>query len=155
MSVEICTVGGYSEVGKNMTAVKVNNDVVILDMGLHLEKYIQYKGDEDVRKLTSSELQRVDAIPDDSAIRDWKKLVKLIVPTHAHLDHVGAIPFMSNKYNAPIVCTPYTAEVIKSIVNLLYDLKEFEIRLKHYENAKSLREQRSGSTKIGSRGPLV
>ncbi len=116
MTLEICTVGGYNEVGKNMTAVKVKNEVVVLDMGLHLEKYIQYKGDEDVRKLTSSELKRVDAIPDDDAIKDWRKLVKLIVPTHAHLDHVGAIPFMSNKYNAPIVCTPYTAEVIKSII---------------------------------------
>ena len=116
MAIEICTVGGYNEVGKNMTAVKIDNEVVILDMGLHLEKYIQYKGDEDVRKLTSSELKRVDAIPNDDAIKDWKKLVKIIIPTHAHLDHVGAIPFMSNKYNAPIVCTPYTAEVIKSIV---------------------------------------
>lgn len=116
MTIEICTVGGYNEVGKNMTAVKVDNEVVILDMGLHLEKYIQYRGDEDVRKLTTSELQRVDAIPNDDVIKDWKKLVKIIIPTHAHLDHVGAIPFMSNKYNAPIVCTPYTAEVIKSII---------------------------------------
>lgn len=116
MTVEICTVGGYNEVGKNMTAIKVNDEVVILDMGLHLEKYIQYKDDEDVRRLTSAELQKVDAIPDDTVIKDWRKFVKIIIPTHAHLDHVGALPFLSNKYNAPIMCTPFTAEVIKSII---------------------------------------
>lgn len=116
MAIEICTVGGYNEVGKNMTAFKIGEDVVILDMGLHLEPYIQYKGEADVRKLSSRELQKIDAIPDDTVIKDWKKFVRLIVPTHAHLDHVGALPFMSNKYNAPIMCTPFTAEVIRSIV---------------------------------------
>ena len=33
--IEICTVGGYDEVGKNCTAIKVDNEVIILDMGLH------------------------------------------------------------------------------------------------------------------------
>jgi len=58
----------------------------------------------------------VGAIPDDSVIKDWRKMVKAIVPTHAHLDHVGAVPFISNHYKAPIICTPYTKEVINAIV---------------------------------------
>lgn len=117
MTIEICTVGGYNEVGKNMTAIKYGDEVVILDMGLHMEPYIRYKGHEDGGKLTSSELLRVNAIPNDSAIKEWKKYVKAIVPTHAHLDHVGAIPYLSNKYDADIICTPFTAEVINAIVN--------------------------------------
>ena len=33
MTIEVIAVGGYEEIGKNMTAVKVNDDVVIFDMG--------------------------------------------------------------------------------------------------------------------------
>ncbi len=40
MKIEICAVGGFSESGRNMTAVKVDDEVVILDMGLHMPKYI-------------------------------------------------------------------------------------------------------------------
>ena len=103
--------------GKNMTAFKVNKEAIILDMGLHIENYIICKGEEDVHKVTASELLRADAIPDDRPIKNWIDYVKLIVPTHAHLDHVGAIPFLSNKYTAPILCTPFTAEVLKAIIN--------------------------------------
>lgn len=116
MTIEICTVGGYNEVGKNMTVVKYKNEAIVLDMGLHMEPYIRYKGREDGGKISASELQIVNAIPNDKVIKDWKKYVKAIVPTHAHLDHVGAIPYLSNKYDADIICTPFTAEVIKAIV---------------------------------------
>ncbi len=114
--IEICAIGGYNEVGKNMTAIKVNNEVVILDMGLYLDKYINYRGEEDISKLSAAELMKVGAIPDDTIIKDWKDKVKAIIPTHAHLDHVGAVPFMANKYDVPIIGTPYTTEVIKTII---------------------------------------
>ncbi len=114
--VEICAVGGYNEVGKNMTAIKVGDDVVILDMGIHLENYIRYTEDEDIRNLSAKELIREGAIPDISVIDKWRKKVKAIIPTHAHLDHVGAIPFLSNKFNAPILCTPFTSAVINAII---------------------------------------
>ena len=54
--IEICAVGGYNEVGKNMTAVKVDEDVVILDMGLHLDSYIRYTEDEDIHDVSTKEL---------------------------------------------------------------------------------------------------
>ncbi len=114
--IEICAIGGYNEFGKNMTAVRVDDEVVILDMGLHLESYIRFTEDEDKFKLAVKDLVNVGAVPDDSVIKDWKDKVKLIIPTHAHLDHVGALPFISNKYNAPILCTPFTKEVIEAIV---------------------------------------
>ncbi|MFH1399236.1 MAG: RNase J family beta-CASP ribonuclease [Candidatus Woesearchaeota archaeon] len=116
MKLEICTVGGYNEVGKNMTAIKYGKEAVIFDMGLHMEKYIDWHEDNLDMKPTAKELEKEDAIPDDRFIKDWRGMVKVIVPTHAHLDHVGAIPYMSNRYDAPIVCTPYTAEVIKAII---------------------------------------
>jgi ribonuclease J len=117
MPIEICTIGGYSEFGKNCTAIKVDDEVVIFDMGLHMENYIRYTEDEDIRALSYQELLKVDAIPDLSLIKDWKDKVIAIVPSHAHLDHIGAAPFTAHKIpQAPIICTPYTAEVLRSIL---------------------------------------
>ncbi len=113
MPVEICAIGGYSETGKNCTAVRVDNEVILLDIGLNMERYVQYTQDEDISAFTYDELRKVDAIPDLSIIQDWKDKVKAIVPSHGHLDHVGAVPFGAGQFNAPIICTPYTAEVIK------------------------------------------
>lgn len=114
--VEICTVGGYQNVGRNMTAIKYKDEVVIVDMGLDLENYIAFTEDEDAYNISAKQLISVGAIPNDSVISKWKDKVIAIIPTHAHLDHVGAIPFMSNKYkNAKILCTPFTASVLERI----------------------------------------
>jgi ribonuclease J len=114
--IEICAVGGYSEFGRNMTAIKIDDEVIIIDMGLHMNNYIKIQGDDDTHNLNVSNLTMNEAIPNYKVIKQWKKKVKAIIPTHAHLDHVGAIPFISNKFNADILCTPFTAEVIKSII---------------------------------------
>jgi ribonuclease J len=116
MAIEICTVGGYNEVGKNMTAIKVDDEAVIIDMGLHLDPYIKYTEEEDiVKEVNEQVLTKIGAIPDITPIKQWRKQVVAIVPTHAHLDHVGAIPYLSNRFEADIICTPYTAEIIKAI----------------------------------------
>ena len=81
MSVEIAAVGGWGEVGRNMTAVKVDNEVVLFDMGLHLPNYIALTEEEmgEFRKLTESSLKKAEAIPQDSQIKDWKPNVLAIV----------------------------------------------------------------------------
>jgi ribonuclease J len=122
---KIHTIGGYNEVGKNMTAVEIGNEAVIIDMGIHLEPYIRHTEDQEIQKISTEELRTVGAIPDDSVIENIRDNVKAIIPTHAHLDHVGAIIYLSNKYKAPIICTPFTAEVIKAIV------KDEKINLKN------------------------
>jgi len=123
--IEIRAIGGYGEVGKNMTAVKVDDEVVIFDMGLHLPNYIKFTEEEgeNVTKFSSKALQGVGAIPGDSLIHDWKDHVQAIIPSHAHLDHIGAIPYLAKKYSAPVICTPFTAAVIKTI------LKDEKIKL--------------------------
>ncbi|MBU0457247.1 MAG: RNase J family beta-CASP ribonuclease [Nanoarchaeota archaeon] len=116
MSIEICTIGGFSETGKNSTAVKIDEEVVILDMGLHMENYIRYTEDEDIRAMTYEELLQVNAVPNYDLINDWKDKVIGIIPSHGHLDHIGAIPFSASIFpKSPIICTPYTAEVLRSI----------------------------------------
>lgn len=114
--VEICTVGGYNEVGKNSTAVKIGDEAYILDLGIHLENYVKYTRDEDIVNINPKELMDAGAVPDISAIDDWKNKIKMILPTHAHLDHVGAIPYLANNFKAPIMCTPFTSEVINGIL---------------------------------------
>jgi ribonuclease J len=114
--IEICTVGGYNEVGKNMTAIKIDDEVVIIDMGIHLESYIKYTEDEELLNVDPSELIKVGAVPDITKIEEWKDKVKAIIPTHAHLDHLGALPYLGSNYNAPILGTPFTIEVLKSIL---------------------------------------
>ncbi len=116
--IEIRAVGGYGEVGKNMTAVKVDDEVVIFDMGLHLPNYIKYTEEEGetVVKLSKKALMKVEAIPNDNMLDDWAHMVKAIIPSHAHLDHVGAVPYLSHKYNCPVIGTPFTISVIRAIL---------------------------------------
>jgi len=125
--IEITAVGGYEEVGKNCTAINIDGTVILCDMGLHLENYIHYteSEEEDLVKLTGHELMKVGAVPDLTKIEHLKKSVKAIIPTHAHLDHVGAIPFLSNKFDCSIFCTPFTGAVLNAI------LKDDEISLKN------------------------
>ncbi|MBU0628192.1 MAG: RNase J family beta-CASP ribonuclease [Nanoarchaeota archaeon] len=142
--IQICAVGGYNEVGKNMTAVKVDDEVVIIDMGLQLDNYIRYteQDEDELVELSAHDLARVGAIPNDSVIKDWRTKVKAIVPTHAHLDHVGALIFLANKYDAPILCTPFTAEVIKAIsrderIKLKNEIKILNVN-SHYKLSENI-----------------
>jgi ribonuclease J len=118
MAIEVCTIGGFSEVGKNSTAIKIDDEVIVLDMGLQMDNYIRYTEDrEDMSSKTYPQLLKVGAVPDYKHIKKWRSLVKVIVPSHAHLDHIGAIPFAAPIFpDAPILCTPYTAAVLNSIL---------------------------------------
>lgn len=116
MGIELCGVGGYNQVGKNMTAINVDGDVVLLDMGLYLEEYIKHQEKTNDEKLSTLQLMEVGALPNISKIKDWHKKVKAIIPSHAHLDHIGAIPFLGNGFNAPVIGTPFTIEVLKLIL---------------------------------------
>jgi|TARA_B100001964_G_C14253266_1_gene611034 ribonuclease J len=123
--IDIYAVGGYNDVGKNCTAIDVDGEVIIIDLGIHLDNYIKLTQDEDIVKISAEKLMKVGAVPDISVLDKVKNNVKVIVVGHAHLDHIGAIPYIADKFNAPVICAPYTAEVIKSI------LKDDRIKLKN------------------------
>ncbi|MDP6648247.1 MAG: RNase J family beta-CASP ribonuclease [Candidatus Woesearchaeota archaeon] len=123
--IEIYAVGGYNEVGKNCTAINVDGDVVIIDLGIHLENYIKLTEDEDLVKIDAKKLMDAGAVPDISVLDNINNKAKAIVISHAHLDHVGAVPYIADKFNAPIICAPYTAGIIRRI------LKDDKIRLKN------------------------
>lgn len=115
--IEIIPLGGYSEVGRNCVAVKVDDEVFILDMGLMIDKYIEYteKEEYDQVKVSGKKLIEIGAAPDVNILGKDKKNVKAILITHAHLDHIGAIPYIANKVPAPVYATPFTAKIIETI----------------------------------------
>jgi len=116
MEIEIATIGGYEEVGRQMTAVRAGDDVVIFDMGLNLSKVLIHD-DVQTERMHSLDLIDMDAIPDDRVMSDFEGDVKAIVPTHGHLDHIGAIPKLAHRYDAPIVATPFTLALVEEQID--------------------------------------
>lgn len=126
---EICTVGGYEQVGKNMTAVKVKDDVILFDAGVFLPPIVEMQEQESQQKTYTEEMLReIRAIPNDLVLDKigWRDKVRAIVISHAHLDHVGAVPYLAHRYpKAEILATPFTMEVLNSI------LKDEKIKLRN------------------------
>ncbi len=115
MMVKIHTVGGFSEVGKNMMVIEYEEDAFIFDEGFFLPAIVSMEERDKV--MTEKRLKSISAIPDDSVINKIRNKVCAQFISHAHLDHVGAVPFISDKYNAPIYGTPFTIGVLESLLN--------------------------------------
>jgi ribonuclease J len=115
MSVEVIAIGGYEEVGKNMSAVKIGDDVVIFDMGIHLDR-IHIHEDTDIARMHSLDLIERGVIPDDTLMKEVDGKVRAIVFTHGHLDHIGAVAKLAHRYEAPIIATPYTLALIERTI---------------------------------------
>ena len=118
--IEIYPIGGYSKVEGNSVLIKVDDESVILDMGLTMDNYVQFQNNvskfdkNSRRKIFYNELLEVDAVPDYYSLGKLTKTVKAVVPSHAHLDHVGAVPYgMKFFHNVPVLGTPYTIEFLK------------------------------------------
>jgi ribonuclease J len=113
---KIYTIGGYNEVGKNMTAIDMGEDVILLDCGFYLPAIVGLQESE--KGYTERKLRAIGAVPSDLILdkHDLRKKVRAIIPSHAHLDHIGAIPYLAQRYNAEIIGTPFTIEVLKSIL---------------------------------------
>jgi len=111
---EIYAIGGYDEVGRNMSAVRVGDEIVILDMGINITPLAK-SGDIKVETLSREELYNFTIVPDDRIIKDKKK-VAAIVLSHGHLDHIGAVFALAEQYDCPIIGTPYTLEILRKII---------------------------------------
>jgi ribonuclease J len=112
----IYAIGGYNEVGKNMTAIELKDDVFLFDCGLYLPPIVELEESEKI--YTEKKLRAIGAVPSDDLLDKLglRQKVRAIIPSHAHLDHIGAIPYLSYRYKADIIGTPYTIEVLKSIL---------------------------------------
>jgi len=116
---EVCTVGGFEEVGKNMTAVKIGDDVIIFDAGLYLPAIIEVQEQEAQQELSEKKLRDIGGLPNDLVLDKlgWKDKVRAIIIGHAHLDHLGGIPYIAKRYpNAKILASPFTMAVLDTIL---------------------------------------
>ena len=112
----IHTIGGYDEVGKNMTALEIDNDALLFDCGLHLPAIVGVQEREKIP--TERGMRSLGALPNDIYLdkNNLKNKVRAILVSHAHLDHIGAVQYISYRYKAPVVSTPFTIEVLKSLL---------------------------------------
>ncbi len=111
MNVKIYALGGYEEVGRNMTCVETENEAVILDMGVYMDRFVPLQDEK--KQCSTKTLINEDVIPDDRPIHHLRKKVKAIVLSHAHLDHIGATFWISSFYDCPIITTPYTNRILR------------------------------------------
>ncbi len=109
----IHAIGGYNEVGKNMTALEIKDDVILFDSGLFLPAIV---GVEEREKIpTEKGMRSLGALPDDIYLerKNLRHKVRALLVSHAHLDHIGAIPYNAYRYNADVVSTPFSSEFLK------------------------------------------
>jgi ribonuclease J len=116
---EIFTVGGFNEVGKNMTVVQYKEDVFIFDMGVFLPAIVELQEqDAEHKEVSEKRLRNIGALPDDLILDKLglRNKVRAVFLGHAHLDHIGAVPYIAYRYDAPLMGTPFTMAVLKKII---------------------------------------
>jgi ribonuclease J len=91
--------GGLGEFGMNMLALRSGDDIIVIDAGLMFPE---------------PELLGVDiVIPDISYLKQNKRMVRAIVLTHGHEDHIGAIPYILRDLNVPVYGTQFTLALVR------------------------------------------
>ena len=107
MQLKIIPLGGLGEIGLNMMIFEYGTTLFIVDAGLMFpEDY----------------MLGVDfVIPDMDYVKKNRSLISGIVLTHAHEDHIGALPFLLKEVKAPVFGTPFTLGVVK------HKLEEFDV----------------------------
>jgi len=138
MGIKLIAVGGYSEVGRNMTALDIDGEIIILDMGLYIPAVM---GIEEQEQFSEDDLIKIKAIPDDNILRGNTDAVKAIVIGHSHLDHIGAVPYLAKKYKkAPIIGTPFTINVVNRIAKDKYRKLTNQIKVLKVGNKMKISE---------------
>ncbi len=110
--IEVIPVGGFSEIGRNSVVIQYDDQAVLLDFGLKMENYIELQEASD-RSPTQGELIDAEAVPHYAEIEKAVGDLKAVCISHAHLDHVGALPYFINDLDADIHATRFTMEVLK------------------------------------------
>ena len=96
----IIPLGGLEEIGKNMTVIEYENDMIVVDCGLGFP-------DEDMPGIDL-------VIPDIAYLEANRDKLRGVLLTHGHEDHIGAVPYLLRSVNTPIYGTPLTVGIIRN-----------------------------------------
>lgn len=96
--VRITPLGGLGEIGGNITVFETQNSAIVVDVGM---------------SFPTDDMHGVDIlVPDFSYLREIKHKIAGIVITHAHEDHIGAVPYLFKEMQFPIYGTPLPLAMI-------------------------------------------
>ena len=96
---QIMPLGGLGEVGKNMMSIEYGRNVLVVDAGMMFPE---------------SDMLGIDYIlPDWGYLQDKKDLIRAIIITHGHQDHIGALPHFLEEFNVPVYATRLTQGLIE------------------------------------------
>ncbi|HSH01562.1 MAG TPA: ribonuclease J [Anaerolineae bacterium] len=108
-NVKIIPLGGLGEVGKNMTAIEYGRNLIVVDCGV---------------MFPSNDMHGIDyVLPDFQYVIDNQDILRGIVLTHGHQDHIGSLPYLLDKISAPIYGTGLTIGMVEMTLqekNLLH-----------------------------------
>ncbi len=95
----VVPLGGLGEIGKNMTSIEYGRDIIVVDVGMMFPE---------------SAMLGVDYIlPDWDYLRDKKDLLRAVLITHGHLDHIGGLTHFLEEFDVPIYATRLTRGLIE------------------------------------------
>ncbi len=95
----IIPLGGLGEIGLNIMVLEYGNTLLIIDAGIMFPN--DYTPGVDI------------IIPDFHYIRRKKDIIKAIILTHGHEDHIGAVPFLLKEFDIPVYGTSFTLNLLK------------------------------------------
>ena len=98
-NLKIIPLGGLGEIGKNMTLLEYGRNQIIIDCGVMFPE---------------SDMYGIDLVlPDFDYVVENQETLRGIVLTHGHMDHIGGLPYLLKRVNAPIYGTALTIGMVE------------------------------------------